>query len=125
VGKPARARQGNAMSTKQVARTVLDGKLITFRPFPAEPTFTVCGYVYGMDDYHWAVVESGGQTHLVHKAAPVVTMADESTFEQESSHESLEKLVGPFRSWVERELFSRGASNGTSELQDEKAVATC
>jgi hypothetical protein len=112
------------MSAKQIARTVIDGKLLTFRPFATAPDFTVCGYVYGMDDYHWAVVEPSGQTHLVHKGAPVVTLGLESTFTDEAQHEKLEQLVGPFRRYIERNDFGRDVPDPARDA-DERAQAAC
>lgn len=112
------------MSTKQVAHTVVDGKLIIFRPFPTFPDFTITGYVYGMDDYHWAVVEPSGAKHLVHKGAPIFTLADESTFDSEPLKESLTKLVGPFRRYVEENFFGRNGADPARD-EDEREPAPC
>ena len=100
----SRARSGSAMSTKQLARTVLDGRLLTFTPLVGEP---ITGYLCGMDDFHWMVVTPYGSKHLVHKAsAPVIDFGD-CRYIEEPDHPVLEKVVGPFRRFVEAEFFGR------------------
>lgn len=99
-------RLGATTSNKQLARTVVDGRLVTFHlPGGLEP---ITGYVCGMDDFHWMVVTGTLEKHLIHKgAAPLITLSDESTFASEHDRESLEGVVGPFRRWVEAEFFGR------------------
>lgn len=97
------------MSTKQLARTVLDGKRLRFR-VPADNLHHpfLEGYLCGMDDFHWMIVTPEGHTHLIHKgSASVITIGDEPAYADEDRHDELEKLVGPFRTWVEQAIFGR------------------
>lgn len=98
-------RSGPPMSVKQIARTVVDGRLVTFHIFDGEP---ICGYVAGMDDYNWLVVTPAGDKHLVHKGScPRTDLHDESTYETEPNREEIEKVVGPFRRYVSATVFNR------------------
>lgn len=119
--KQASKKQGNEMSTKQVARTVLDGTAITFSFPPSDKQIT--GYVFGADDYHWAVVEPNGDRHLVHKGAPIVTLLSTRKLHAEPNAEALEPLVAPFRRYVERTYFGRNGADPARE--DEREPATC
>lgn len=93
------------MSRKQIARTVLNGQQVTFE---SPSGSMVRGYVYGMDDYHWAVVSPNGQTSLVHKAgAPVIRIHPECTYEDELAKDDLEPLIRPFRQWVSEHVFGQ------------------
>lgn len=93
------------MSSKQLARTVLDGKKVTFRFTSGE---MVEGYLCGMDDFHWMVVTSEGRKHLVHKgSASIIDLADDPSYADEENHSSLEQVVGPFRRFVEGAYFGR------------------
>lgn len=94
------------MSSKQLARTVIDGRRITLHV----PGFEgpINGYLCGMDDFHWMVVTSVGEKYLVHKAsASAIHIADESTYDSERCRGTLECVVGPFRRFVEAEFFGR------------------
>lgn len=94
------------MSSKQLARTVVDGRKIALSlPYPQDK---VEGYLAGMDDFHWLVLDPNGQQHLIHKgSASRITLADEPTYQDEPERELLERIVGPFRSSVERIYFGR------------------
>jgi len=95
------------MSTKQLARTVIDGRLLHFRFASGVPS-NLKGYLCGMDDFHWMIVTSKGQQHLVHKgSASIITIADEPSYADEPEREALEKLVAPYRSWVEANVYGR------------------
>lgn len=112
------ARSGSAMSSKQLARTVLDGKKVAFRFASGE---TVEGYLCGMDDFHWMVVTPEGSKHLVHKgSASIITLADIASYASEPKRSDLEQVVGPFRRFVEGAYFGRPACAPAS---DEKASA--
>lgn len=102
----AKARSGSAMSTKQLARTAIDGRLVTFRfPFGGE---TVQGYLCGMDDFHWMVITAQGEKHLIHKgSASVIHLSDVSTYSDEPLFEQLETIVAPFRTAMGVEYFGR------------------
>lgn len=102
-------KEGSAMSSKQLARTVKDGKLLSFRFAGLEENLT--GYLCGMDDYHWMVVTASGSLHLVHKGgAIVIDIAFNRTYEFEENHSELEKVVAPFRKYVNQNFF--GVSEG-------------
>lgn len=105
------------MSSKQLARTVLDGRQITFRVSGEQIT----GYLCGMDDFHWMVVTPLGNKHLVHKgSASVIDLADYSSYEREPNHALLEEVVGPFRRYVEAKFFGRQGAPAS----DERAAAS-
>lgn len=101
--------RGSEMSNKQLARTVLHGRMITFR-FPTGESIT--GYLCGMDDYHWMVVTpESGLKHLIHKGgASVVTLADTSSYESEPLRDEMEEVIGPFREYVNRTFFGRSST---------------
>ena len=98
-------RSGAGLSTKQMARTVVDGRAVTFT---LVNSVEVSGFLCGMDDYHWMVVTPAGQRHLVHKAAAIlITFADSCSYRSEQRHSALEEIVAPFRRFVERDLMGR------------------
>lgn len=100
--------RGSDMSSKQLARTVLHGRSVTFR-FPSGDA--VIGYLCGMDDFHWMIVTPDGLKHLIHKgSASVITMADTPSFDSEPLRDEMEAVVGPFRRFVEEHLFGRTPS---------------
>lgn len=87
---------GSEMSSKQLARTVLDGKQVTVWDGTSEAPVT--GYLCGMDAYHWLIITpDDGEIHLIHKSAPRIKIHREKTYSVEPSHARLEKVVGPFR----------------------------
>lgn len=93
------------MSVKQVARTVVDGRKVTFHVFDGEP---VTGYVAGMDDYNWLVISPRGTKHLIHKGScPRIDLHDLVTYPDEENHEQIEKVVGPFRRYCSSQIFGR------------------
>lgn len=101
-----KARSGSAMSTKQLARTVFDGRKVTFSFPPSQ----VCieGYLCGMDDFHWMVITPGGKKHLIHKGgASVISLSDESTYANEPRLVELESVVAPFRAAMEADVLGR------------------
>lgn len=73
------------MSNKQVAYAATTGHKITFQLGHDKPD--VCGYVVGMDDYHWLVVEPQGDllnkvivskgNTVALRLSPAPTLADE------------------------------------------------
>lgn len=98
-------RVGSSMSNKQLARTVLDGKPVTFR-FAKDDQVT--GYLCGMDDFHWLIIESSGEKHLIHKgSAPRITLGDSASYADEANIKILEQVIGPFRRYVEQTFFGR------------------
>ena len=93
------------MSSKQLARTVLDGRRLTFRLTSGAE---VEGYLSGMDDFHWMVVTSQGQKFLLHKGSTaLIALGDESSYKDEPLYYEMEKVIRPFREFVSREYFGR------------------
>jgi hypothetical protein len=109
--------RGSEMSSKQLARTVVHGRKVTFRFPTGDP---ISGYLGGMDDFHWLVVApESGLKHLIHKgSACIITLADTHTYESEPLRDQMEKVIGPFRRYVEEVFFGR-----TSPASVERAVA--
>lgn len=97
------------MSTRQLARTVLDGQMISFFFEGGE---RVSGYLSGQDDYHWLVMRPTAEIVLVHKGSvPRIELGAESTYNKEPLHDELERTIGPFRRFVETEIFGRKDKN--------------
>ncbi len=92
------------MSSKQLARSVIEGRQVTFDT----ETGTFRGYLCGMDDFHWMIVTSNGFQLLIHKSAPVVTMGKDCTYDSEEHKDVLEDVVAPFRRYVEETYFGKG-----------------
>lgn len=84
------------MSTRQIARSVLGGHKVTFAYERMEP---VVGYVAGMDEYHWLVLDPKSlRRRLVHKGlAPIVDIDEEPSYLEEKRLADLEEVIAPFR----------------------------
>lgn len=90
------------MTRSQLARTVADGKLISFTLLDGEPP--VIGYLAGMDDFHWFVLTPEVEQVFVHKgSASRFSVASESTYDAEPRRDELEKIIASFRSSLARE----------------------
>lgn len=85
------------MSSKQLARTVVDGRILTFTPVSGAP---VTGYLAGMDDYHWLVVTPYDEQVLVHKSASKIDIGAK-TYNQETLRADLERVIAPFRAHIQ------------------------
>lgn len=98
-------RRGSTFSDRQIFAAVKDGRAIEF-VLPATTERKVIGWVYGVDDYHWGVVDQRGSTFLVHKSAPLLQILP-ARLDQLSEHvrDCVEPLVAPFRAYVMREHF--------------------
>lgn len=104
--KPAPQRSGSSMSSKQLAWTVVEGRKVTFR-FPPSREF-IMGYLCGMDDFHWMVIDDLCKKHLIHKgSAAIIDLHDRATYADEPQHEKLEQVVRPFRHFVQERYFGR------------------
>ncbi len=105
-------QQGSSVSTKQLARTVLDGRPVFFYA-TIEMTKYVRGYLTGMDDYHYFVVSpvEGSDrflTMLLHKSAiAVMVLGEKATYTDEPAYNILESLVAPYRAWLQTNLFGK------------------
>ena len=96
-------RDGSAMSSKQLARTVHDGKMLTFHLTTGDD---IKGYLCGMDDYHWMIVTTDGEIHLIHKGgAIVIDISAQATYHEKHKTAELEQVIAPFRDHVEGKFF--------------------
>lgn len=97
------AKDGSGMSSKQLARTARDGKLLTFHLATGE---TIQGYLCGMDDYHWMIVTTDAVVHLIHKGGAIlIDIASTSTYSDKHSSPELDKIIAPFRRFVQENYF--------------------
>lgn len=103
----ARKLDRDALTRKQLFRSVTEGRLVTC--YVSHPEFgPVQGYVCGMDDFHWMLVTPDGEKYLLHKGSiAVIELHDDSTYAAEDNRRDLEQVVAPFRGWVEREWGTR------------------
>lgn len=98
--------RGSTMSSKQLARTVVDGRRITLVPNAANAP-EITGYLCGLDDYHLFVVLPDGEKLLVSKGGIfTIRFAREATYQDEALRDELEQVVGPFRAYVQRESLA-------------------
>lgn len=97
-----REPRGSDLSDRQLARSVVGGHKVTFL-VPHEGPIT--GYIFGSDDYHWAVVTPDVETILVHKSTPLVRISTDETYSGEPNRERMEEMVSPFRAYVSRTYF--------------------
>lgn len=104
-----RVRRGSSTSDKQVAYAVRNGHEIEFH-HGVDGIHVVRGYVFGMDDYHWAVVTESLHQWLVHKSAPLLHISPDPTLPDENKQAEIESLVAPFREWVMRTHFRQTAT---------------
>lgn len=88
------------MSSKQLARTVVDGRRINLTVSGLDQILS--GYLCGMDDFHYLIITPDCQTHLIHKgSAPAISLGG-LLYESEGRRDDLEKVVGPFRTAVQQ-----------------------
>ena len=108
---------GSSLSQKQLGRTVIEGRKVTFcfpAPVGEEARSDVVGYICGADDFHWMVVcPPDGQKVLVHKgSAPLVLLADEPSYDDEPSKDVMEEVVGPFRTFLRTHRYAPSTRKG-------------
>lgn len=84
-------RRGSAQSDSQIAFAVRDRRMVIAHVPYIEPIY---GYVLGVDDYHWVVVDrvQPDEVHLIHKSSPCLTIT-QRTLDDESSE--LQDRLGP------------------------------
>lgn len=97
------ARQGAAMSTKQIGRAAHERRKLAFHT----GVLDIAGYVVGSDDFHWFVAsvhqEYGAYTALVHKSCPVVVFTTSTLNEEsEADREMITAIGTPFWEWCGR-----------------------
>lgn len=104
-GSAATARRGSSFSDKQIYASVKEGRQIrvTVEGEPFE------GWVYGVDDFHWGLVDAEGATVLVHKSAPVVVFLP-----SQKTTPRAERLVSSFRAWVLRSHYGQTTTEPTN-----------
>lgn len=113
MAKSHSGKSGSSMSDKQLARTVIDGRMLTFRLSDGSQ---IDGYLCGMDDFHWLVVTETASKFLIHKGRVLyVLLYDFSAFSEESNFDALEKIVKPFRERVKRDFFGQVQTEVGSE----------
>lgn len=102
----------STMSVRQLGQTVRHGQKVTFLIFDGDP---VTGYLAGMDDEHYFVLQPGHDhgedcftKNLIRKhGSPHMTIHSNSTYNNEPLREEMELIVGPFRTWVMNHVFHR------------------
>lgn len=104
------------MSTRQLARTVIDGRQVRF--VATAGADDIYGYLAGQDDYHWLVIMPDTKTALVHKGSTPQILLGEATYRDEPNFDELEKVVGPFRGFIERTMFGRESNDDDAPTQD-------
>jgi hypothetical protein len=83
------ARDGAKVSRKQLLHSVVRGSLVVCA-FGPEPEQCLTGYLGGMDDYHWLIVNRrSADAVLVHKARPWYVSIS---------------IIKPFRTYAEGQL---------------------
>jgi hypothetical protein len=101
---------GSAVSTKQLAYTVRDGRKVTFYLEGR----VLSGYLAGMDGYHWLLITPELKIFLIHKSCAFVdlgTLDEEPSLSTEKNKDEIERLVLPFRQWLrERDIIPPGPS---------------
>lgn len=91
------------MSSKQLARTVIDGRALTLTFAGGNPKPLV-GYLCGMDDFHLFIITADSNKHLVHKGSvAMITLDTAPRYQGESNYEEMETVIGPFRAALQKE----------------------
>lgn len=103
-----RGKRGSAASDKQIAFAVRDGHPVQVRLANGEHLVTL-GYVIGVDDYHWVVIDHDLCTHLVHKSAPCVTILSHLSLDQDShpNVSAIREAAAGFRERVLKDHFNQ------------------
>jgi hypothetical protein len=83
---------GSELSRRQLGRAAVDGRAITFF---LTRDWSISGYLVGMDDFHWFIVDlEQGSTLLLHKGLiPCLAINSDPTL-QGSPHEARVMAVG-------------------------------
>lgn len=99
------ASRGSVMSDKQVNAAVRDNRQVQALLHDGTQ---VAGWICGVDDYHWALVDESAVVHLVHKSAPSLTILRPTldTLLPLDQRGAILKIVNPYRSHVLRVAFS-------------------
>lgn len=108
--------RGATVSRKTIALAAIEERRVTFT---LGPGWTVDGYLCGMDDYHYKVVQPGRVVSLVHKAHAVVTIYEDGQTLRDLSQEEQDELrpiIVPFKEAMEadRRRSSQDAQGATA-----------
>lgn len=101
-------RQGSWLTERDLARSVMAGRRITFE-FPTGIPRDIHGYVIGWDAYHWKVLsfdeKLGPIERFVHKGnVAVVTLTNTTIASEQPDHQShYESVVAAFRERLVRD----------------------
>jgi hypothetical protein len=102
---------GSSVSAKAMARAAVEKKRLIFN---ITGDWSVCGYLVGMDDFHWVVAELDGSDspiiNLVHKSIPVVTFtAFTLQSEAEKFRQNVEKIGKSFWDSCNKQYLGRNS----------------
>ena len=101
--------RGSMFADKQMHQAVRDLRAVEI--WTAEGGPAVTGFIYGMDDYHWGIVDYHGLPMMVHKTASLVRFLDHTldSLAQEQQAK-VRAVIEPFRNRVMREVFKQQTS---------------
>jgi hypothetical protein len=82
-------------STNTMRKAAANGSLLVFRG----PSWEIRGYLCGMDDFHWKVVDIDGTVSLIHKSQASVSIYEAHTIEDldTEDRETVQGIAGSFR----------------------------
>lgn len=97
------------MTRRQLFQTVKSGQRITFSVFDADP---VTGYLAGIDDDHFFVLEPqhdrGFHKKIIREGCcPVFLIHPEASYDDEPEKEEMDVIIRPFRSWVLSQVYGQ------------------
>lgn len=104
-----RVMRGSMFADKQMYQAVKDLRAVEI--WTAEGGPAVTGFIYGMDDYHWGLVDCTGLTMMVHKTASLVRFLGYTLDAlPRDQQDKVLPVVQPFRNRVLREVFNQQTS---------------
>lgn len=103
-GTSGKAKSASHFSDKQIAHTVKDSQAIEVT-LPSGDS--VVGWVYGMDAYHWGVIDQAGVCHVLHKTGASFRIHDLVIEDlPEDRSKVIEATTRSFRAYVMRTFFN-------------------
>lgn len=108
-------RRSLTMTLRQLYQTVKSGQQVTFSVFDDDP---VTGYLAGIDDEHYFVLEPVHGKNEFHKkiirkaCCPVFKLHSGTSYrhEPEELRDIMDPIIVPFKSWVLMQFYSRTRS---------------
>lgn len=106
----SRRRSPLPMMLRQLYQTVKSGQQVTFSVFDDDP---ITGYLAGIDDEHFFVLEPTSDRLKFHKkvireaCCPVFRIHPTPSYKDELAVEEMDRIISPFRSWVLAQVYSR------------------